>query len=102
MDEQNTNEAPAVIEDSKTIYFEPALKVGNVEFPSLTLTEPTLDQLKQAERFKGNEYEWIGELIRLTSKAPASIVGQIKLRKLRECGDFFASFKPETKTSSPT
>ncbi len=75
----------------KTILLDPAVSIGDKEFDSITLMEPTAGQLEKAMDAKTD----IGiaiTLIGLVSKVPRKVVEQLTQTQLKECSDFLGSF----------
>lgn len=89
--------------DVLELVFREPIKLGEAEFRSVTLTEPTGEQLAQAEAVPGG----MGSLLALIAKnggiAP-SIVAKMRQRDLQRAADFFAAFGksdgPESTASS--
>jgi hypothetical protein len=67
------------------------VKLGDMEYASLTLSEPTYKQLTQAGK-QASPMEQLGTLIQLNAKVPMAVVEQLRQRDLEACGSFFAHF----------
>ncbi len=67
------------------------LKLGDIEYPQLTLTEPTLGQLRKATA-SGGALDQLATLIHLNAKVPPSVVDLLSQRDMEAANDFFSRF----------
>jgi hypothetical protein len=79
------------VQDEITIIFRKPIKVGEAEYTSIDLTEPTAGQLRKAAK-AGDGLDVLCELIHLNSSVPKSVVDQMLHRDLDKAGDFFGRF----------
>jgi hypothetical protein len=93
------------MDDEITITFVKPIKLGEIEYSQVTLTEPTYSELVAAGK-KGADLEQLGHLIHLNAKLPMAVVERLKKRDLDACAGFFGSFgsvsppMPETSSQS--
>lgn len=67
------------------------IKVGEVTYTELHLSEPTVKQLREAEK-AGSPIDQLATLVRLNAAVPAGVVDQIRQRDLGVAGAFFGHF----------
>lgn len=77
--------------DEITITLRKPIKVGEVEYTEISLTEPTAGQLRKAAK-AGDSLDQVCELISLNGRIPKSAVDQMLQRDLNAASDFFARF----------
>lgn len=81
--------APA--EEEKTLELRKPVKLGEVEYSSLHLREPTAGELSKASKAGGNVDIAIA-LISLIAKVPRGAVEKLSQRDFQEAADFLGSF----------
>ena len=80
------------MEKSKTIVFEEPIKLGDVEYTEVTLTQPNAGQLAQAAMEPTSVHTAIA-LISAIGKMPRKAVEKMLDTDLEECSDFLGSFQ---------
>lgn len=81
--------APA--EEEKTLVLRKPVKLGDAEYTSLDLREPTAGELSKASKAGGNVDIAIA-LISLIAKVPRGAVEKLSQRDFQEAADFLGSF----------
>lgn len=76
------------METETTIQLVKPVKIGEVEYAEVSLSEPTALQLSKAEK-SGSAIDQLITLIHLNGKLPRAAVEQMRQRDLEKCGDFF-------------
>lgn len=89
------------MDDTLELQLREPIKIGDVEFSTLSLSEPTGDQLVKSSK-AGNPMEQLIALIQLNAKVPKTVVDRMKQRDLNKAADFFGHFGDETSTTSGT
>lgn len=79
------------MDEEKTITLRRPVKLGDVEYTSLTLREPTAGDLEKAAKADNNMGVVIN-LISLVAKVPRAVVERLSQRDLREANDFLEQF----------
>jgi len=79
------------MDDTITITFARPIKIGEVEYTDITLTEPTAGQLVKSSK-AGNNLEQLVSLINLNAAVPLGVVERMKQRDLNACDRFFGRF----------
>lgn len=78
---------------------------GDKIYETLTLTEPTLDQLDQALK-QDSKMGLVASLIASVSGVPIAVARKLKSRDIQQCSDFLGAFtedSPDTgEAKSPT
>ena len=90
MNQVNTAVA-APAEDEKTLELRKPVKLGEVEYCTLNLREPTAGELSKASKAGGNVDIAIA-LISLIAKVPRGAVEKLSQRDFQEAADFLGSF----------
>lgn len=88
-------------EDEMALLLRAPIKLGEIEYSELQLSEPTCDQLIKAGK-AGTPMEQLAALINLNAKVPMPVVSQMKQRDLDRAGDFFAHFSDASQTTTGT
>ncbi|MDA8092351.1 MAG: phage tail assembly protein [Betaproteobacteria bacterium] len=86
------HDLPEIV-DEQTIELRRPVRFGEQDYTSLTLREPTAEQLAKAAREPG-EMETLISLIHQVAAVPKGVVGRIVQRDLQECARFFGQFSP--------
>jgi Phage tail assembly chaperone proteins, E, or 41 or 14 len=73
------------------IIFKKVIKVGGVEYLSITLEEPTATQLEKANTYS-NQMGVVIQLISLVSKTPRKVIEQMKQSDLVRAANFLGTF----------
>lgn len=81
--------APA--EEEKTLELRKPVKLGEVEYSTLNLREPTAGELSKATKAGGNVDIAIA-LISIIAKVPRGAVEKLSQRDFQEAADFLGSF----------
>lgn len=79
------------MELEKTITLKKPIKVGDQQFVTLDLREPTAAELSKAASAKNN-VEAIIELVTATAKVPRLVAESLGARDFKECDAFFGEF----------
>lgn len=85
------------MQDTITITLPQPINVGSVQFTEITLTEPTMGQMRKAGEGK-SQLDQLALLIQHNAKVPAQVVDQLPKRVVDECAGFFGHFT----SASPT
>lgn len=86
--------------DTLTLTLREPIQVGGVEHAVLELSEPSMKQLREAEK-AGTSLDQLAKLISLNARVPMAVVDAMKQRDLSRAGDFFAHFgDPSTSSTS--
>jgi hypothetical protein len=88
MEQQNN---AVEVQDEKTITLRKPVSLGNVEYATLDLREPTAGELSKASKAGGNVDVAI-MLISLIAKVPRGAIEKLSQRDLQEASDFLGSF----------
>lgn len=91
MVDQVTGAVAAQVEEEKTMVLRKPVKLGDVEYSSLDLREPTAGELSKASKAGGNVDIAIA-LISLIAKVPRGAVEKLSQRDFQEAADFLGSF----------
>lgn len=90
----------ADIPDTFVLDLREPIKLADLEFSSLTLTEPTGEQLSASYK-QPQAIESLMTLIAMNAKVSPAVVKQIRQRDLQRADDFFSSFgRPSSSTPS--
>ncbi|OEZ73172.1 hypothetical protein JAB5_01430 [Janthinobacterium sp. HH103] len=81
----------APVEEEKTLELRKPVKLGEVEYSTLNLREPTAGELSKASKAGGNVDIAIA-LISLIAKVPRGAVEKLSQRDFQEAADFLGSF----------
>ncbi|HDR9065477.1 TPA: phage tail assembly protein [Burkholderia contaminans] len=87
------------MEDEKIITLAKPIKVGDMEYQSLTLREPTAGELERATREGRSGLTTTIDLIAMVAGVPRTVAEKLPSRKLTEASKFIAGFTddgPET------
>lgn len=85
----------------KTINLRKPVKLGDMEYATLDLREPTAGELEKAANATTNMGVVIN-LISLVAKVPRKVVESLCQRDLKEAGDFLDSFSAGDPTTGET
>lgn len=86
--------APEKFSDELELVLREPIKIGDLEFTSVTLTEPTGKMLQLAEREK-DSYGGLFVLITHAGRVPPAVPNAMRQRDLQRAMDFFAHFGSE-------
>ncbi|MGN6518661.1 MAG: phage tail assembly protein [Dokdonella sp.] len=92
-----------LFDDTLDLELSTPIKLAELEYSVLKLSEPTAEQLMAHEKVAG-AMAALAMLIHLNAKVPMKVVSQMKQRDLARAADFFAHFNetsPGSATSSP-
>jgi hypothetical protein len=89
------------VQDSITITLPQPIKLGSLDFTELKLSEPTLGQLRKANR-EVHSLDQLAVLIHLNANLPPAVVDQLPQRIVDECSAFFGRFASDSQTTSET
>lgn len=92
------HDLPEIIEE-RVLELRKPVRFAEQDYTSLTLREPTAEQLAKASREAG-EIETLISLIHQVAAVPKGVVGRISQRDLQECARFFGQFSPKTESLS--
>ena len=87
--------------DTLTLQLVAPVEFAGVTYESITLTEPTIAQLRKAEK-AGSSLDQIASLISLNAAVPAGMVDRLRQRDMEAAADFFGRFGARTTTPSAT
>ena len=80
------------IQDELVLTLIKPVKLGDLEFRELTLTEPTMGQLRKASK-AGAPLDQLALLISENARVPQPAVDKMVKRDIERAGDFFAQFE---------
>lgn len=86
----SATEATAVPDELAMTLRKP-IKLGELEYATLDLTEPTVAQLRKAGK-AGDAIDQLATLIHLNAKVPMTVVDQISQRDMEDAARFFMRF----------
>jgi hypothetical protein len=102
MTDTNTSTSTTAIAETITITFARPIKLGEVEYTDITLTEPTAGQLIKSSK-AGNSLEQLVSLINLNAAVPMGVVERMRQRDFGRCDRFFLQFDRASQvTSTPS
>jgi hypothetical protein len=79
------------MEDEKIITLDKLIKVGDLEYTSLTLREPTAGELERAT-LKDRAISVTLDLIAMVAGVPRGVVEKLPSRKLKEASEYVSGF----------
>lgn len=88
-------------EDVLVLNLREPIKLADMEYAALTLTEPTGEQLQRSMK-QSEPMAPLFSLIADTSGAPIPVVKKLRQRDLQRAADFFAHFDPENSSTGST
>ena len=95
---------PPIVEEKDLVLRKP-VRLGDQEYTSLHLREPTAEELAKAMR-EPTDVDMLISLVHQVAAVPKIVAGRISQRELQECGRFFGQFAPRDPSpsgeSSPT
>jgi hypothetical protein len=94
-DDQTTTVPAKVVQDELVIRLIKPIMLADLEFAELTLTEPTMGQLRQASK-AGAPLDQLAWLIAQNAKVSPAVVDKMLKRDIEKAGDFFAQFESPT------
>ena len=89
------------LQEEKTITLRKPVKVGDVEYTTLDLREPTAGELSKANK-AGDNIDLAIALISMIAKVPRAAVDQLCQRDFQEANDFLSSFMADGLTTGAT
>jgi hypothetical protein len=89
------------VQDTITIALPQPIRLGSLDFTELKLSEPTLGQLRKADK-EEKPLDQLAVLIQLNANVPAAVVDQLPQRIVDECSAFFGRFASDSQTTSET
>jgi hypothetical protein len=88
--------APQTIRDELVITFREPIMLVDLEFAEITLTEPTMGQMRKASK-AGGPLDQLAHLIAFNASVPPAVVDKMRKRDIERAGDFFAQFESPTR-----
>ncbi len=82
------------MEAEKVLQLVKPIEVGGTTYTDLTLTEPTMGQIRKSQR-EAFDADKLAVLINLNAKVPMAVVDMLARRDVEACDDFFGSFRLE-------
>jgi hypothetical protein len=89
------------MEDEKIITLKKPIKVGDMEFSSLTLREPTAGELERATKHDRPISVSI-DLIAMVAGVPRAVAERLPSRKLKEASEFIGGFSEDSQETGET
>ncbi|MBW8824458.1 MAG: phage tail assembly protein [Xanthomonadales bacterium] len=96
MTEQVEEAAPQAIQNELVITLLRPVKLADLEFLEVRLTEPTMGQMRQASK-AGGPLDQLAMLIAQNASVPPAVVDRMLKRDIDRAGDFFAQFESPTR-----
>ena len=89
--EESTTQVPPPVQTEIIIKLLKPVQLGAVVFEELTLSEPTVGELRKSSK-AGDSLDQLATLININAKVPMAAVDMLCQRDMSACANFFSRF----------
>ncbi|AUT47014.1 phage tail assembly protein [Achromobacter sp. AONIH1] len=87
------------MEDQKLIPLDPPIMIGDMEYFSIALREPTAGELERATKGNPPAMKTVIDLLAMVAGVPRQVIEKLPQRKFREASEYVSGFTEDGPTT---